>query len=37
MSQYKETCAVLLDYPKIGGENIEDFEKKGQKESFACQ
>ena len=21
-SQYKETCEVLLDYPKIGGENI---------------
>ena len=22
-SQYKETCEVLLDYPKIGGENIK--------------
>ena len=27
-SQYKETCVVLLDYPKIGGENIKDFVKK---------
>ena len=24
-SQYKETCEVLLDYPKIGGEDIKDF------------
>ena len=24
-SQYKETCEVLLDYPKIGGYNIKDF------------
>ena len=28
-SQYTETCEVLLDYPKIGGDdNIEDFAKK---------
>ena len=27
-SQYKETCEVLLDYPKIGGENIKSFAKK---------
>ena len=27
-SQYTETCEVLLNYPKIGGEDIEDFEKK---------
>ena len=27
-SQYKETCVVLLDYPKIGGENIKDIVKK---------
>ena len=28
-SQYKETCEVLLDYPKIGrDDNIEDYEKK---------
>ena len=26
-SQYKETCEVLLDYPKIGGENIKEFSK----------
>ena len=27
-SQYKDTCEVLLDYPKIGGENIKCFVKK---------
>ena len=27
-SQYKEICEVLLDYPKIGGENIKEFSKK---------
>ena len=28
-SQYTETCEVLLDYPKIGGDdNIEDYAKK---------
>ena len=27
-SQYKETCEVLLDYPKIGGENIKSFSRK---------
>ena len=27
-SQYKETCEVLLDYPKIGGEDIKYFIKK---------
>ena len=26
-SQYKETCEVLLDYPKIGGENVKEFAK----------
>ena len=26
--QYKETCEVLLDYPKIGGGNIRDCIKK---------
>ena len=25
--QYKETCEVLIDDPKIGGENIESFVK----------
>ena len=27
-SQYKETCEVLLDYPKIGGENNKYFVKE---------
>ena len=28
-SQYRETCQVLLDYPKIGGDDvIEDYEKE---------
>ena len=28
-SQYRETCEFLLDYPKIGGDDvIEDYEKK---------
>ena len=28
-SQYIETCEVLLDYPKIGGDDvIEDYAKK---------
>ena len=26
-SQYKETCEVLLDYPKTGGKKIKDFAK----------
>ena len=27
-SQYRETCEVLLDYPKIGGDDvIEDYTK----------
>ena len=31
-SQYKETCEVLLDYPKIGGGDIiEDYAKKSIK------
>ena len=29
VSQYRETCEVLLDYPKIGGDDvIEDYSKK---------
>ena len=27
-SQYTETCEVSIDYPKIGGDDIEDDEKK---------
>ena len=26
-SQYTETCEVILDYPKIGGEDIKYFPK----------
>ena len=26
--QHTETCEVILDYPKIGGDDIEDFTKK---------
>ena len=33
-SQYKETCEVILDYPKIGGENIKDFIKKAIRNIF---
>ena len=37
-SQYRETCEVLLDYPKIGGDDvIEDYAKKGYQKSFACK
>ena len=27
-SQYRETCEVLLDYPKIGRDDVEDDEKR---------
>ena len=27
-SQYTETCEVTIDYPKIGGDDIENNEKK---------
>ena len=27
-SQYIETCEVLLDYPKIGGDNVKDYAKQ---------
>ena len=27
-SQYTETCEVILDYPKIGADDIEDYVKK---------
>ena len=34
-SQYRETCEVLLDYPKIGGGNvIEDYAKKAIRNLF---
>ena len=28
ISQYRETCEVLLDYPKIGGEDKKYYVKK---------
>ena len=28
LSQYTETCGVIIDYPKIGGDDIEDDAKK---------
>ena len=27
-SQYTKICEVILDYPKIGGDDIEDYTKK---------
>ena len=27
-SQYTETCEVMIDYPKIGGDDIENYAKK---------
>ena len=27
-SQYIETCEVIIDYPKIGGDDIEDYTKR---------
>ena len=37
-SKYTETCEVLLDYPKTGGDDIiEDYEKRGHHETFACK
>ena len=30
-SQYTETCEVIIDYPKIGGDDIEDYAKKGKR------
>ena len=27
-SRYKETCEVIMDYPKIGGEDIKYYVKK---------
>ena len=33
-SQYTETCEVIIDYPKIGGENIKYFTKKAIRNIF---
>ena len=30
-SQYTETCEVTIDYPKIGGDDIEYYTKKAIK------
>ena len=27
-SQYRETCEVFLDYPKIGGDDVKDYAKQ---------
>ena len=27
-SQYTETCEIIIDYPKIGGDYIKDYVKK---------
>ena len=27
-SKYKETCELLLDYPKIGGEDVKGYSKE---------
>ena len=27
-SQYTETCELIIDYQKIGGDDIEDYAKK---------
>ena len=27
-SQYRETCESLLDYPKIGGDDVKDYAKQ---------
>ena len=32
--QYKETCGLLLDYPKIGGGGIKDFVKTSIRNIF---
>ena len=33
-TQYKYTCELLLDYPKIGGENIKYFIKNSMRNIF---
>ena len=37
-SQYKETCEVIIDCPKIGGgDAIEDCANKFRQEPFSCK
>ena len=33
-SQYRETCEVLLDYPKIGGDNVKYYSKQAIRNLF---
>ena len=33
-SQYRETCEVLLDYPKIGGYDLKDYAKQAIRNLF---
>ena len=33
-SEYRETCEVLLDYPKIGGDNVKDYAKQAIRNLF---
>ena len=36
-SQYTETCEVLLDYPKIGGDDVIEDYAKSLSENFCMQ
>ena len=36
-TQYKETCEVLLDYPKIGGDDIIEDDAKKAIRNFCMQ
>ena len=36
ISQYTETCEVILDYTKTGKEDIKDLAKTGHYESGSC-
>ena len=35
--QYRETCEVLLDYPKIGGDDVIEDDEKMISETFCMQ
>ena len=34
--QYRETCEVLLEYPKIGGDDIKDYAKQDIRNSLSA-
>ena len=36
-SQYRETCEILLDYPKIGGDDVIEYYAKSLSENFCMQ